>query len=170
MLRGKGTSITLSISDDAIDHLISGVKSFDAGVIVFLGAEHTKLIQMLDMESNIFRLPKVAIMANVTANVSLRLDTNIVTVEDSGDPDQYILKEIYSIKKGPQISNIFGTWSKNGGLTVSTANVHERRKNLGGIELRDAILPYTKITQPIKDNNGNVVDSGGAFQGPAICQ
>ena len=141
-------------------------------MIVFFGTEHNKLIQMLDMESNIFRLPipMAAIMGsdNVITNVSLRLDTNIVTIEESGGSDNYNLRETYSIKKGSKISNIFGTWSKSGGLSVNTTNVYERRKNLGGVELRDAILPYTKITQPIMDNNGNVIDSGGVFQGPDI--
>ena len=164
--------LPILISDDAIDLVISGVKSSEADMIVFLGTKHARLIQMLDKESSVFRLPMAAIMANedvAASNVSLHLDTSIVTIEESGGSDNYILREIYSILKGPKITSIFGNWSKNGGLSVNTANVYERRKNLGGIELRDAILPYTKITKLITDNNGNVVDSGGVFQGPDIC-
>ena len=157
-----------------MDSIISGVKYSDADIIIFLGTNHTKLIQKLDLETNVFRLPMAAIMTydDAAVNISLHLDTNIVSVEESNYSDNYILREMYSIKKGPRISNIYGNWSEDDGLSVSMANVHERRKNLGGIELRDAILPYTKITQPITDQNGNVVDSKGVFQGtdyPSIC-
>ena len=165
--------LPILISDDAIDLLISGVKSSEADIIVFLGTQHARLIQMLDKESNLFRLPMAAIMANedvATSNVSLHLDTSIVTIDQSSGSDNYILREVYSIMKGQKIINIFGNWSKNGGLLVNTANVFERRKNLGGIELRDAILPYSKLTKPIMDNNDNVVDSRGVFQGPDICK
>ena len=150
-----------------MDNIISVVNYSDADIIVFLGTNHTKLIQKLDMETNVFRLPMAAIMTSDDAatNISLHLDTNIVSVEESNDSDIYILREMYSIKKGPRISSIYGNWSEVDGLSVSMVNVHERRKNLGGIELRDAILAYTKIIKPITDQNGNVVDSEGVFQG-----
>ena len=100
---------------------------------------------------------------------ALRLDTNIVSVEQNGGPDDYLLKDIYSIKKGPQMRKEFGTWSKEAGLSVKVLNVYERRQNLGGIQLRDAILPYAKITKPNFDKNDNVIGSGGVFQGHMRC-
>ena len=112
------------------------------------------------------RLPLVTIMTSgVSDDVNLRLDTNIVSVEHSGSPDDYLLKETYSIKSGPKISQIIGTWSRSGGLAVKILNVYERRQNLGGIQLRDAILPYAKITKPHFDSNYKVLESGGVFQG-----
>ena len=133
---------------------------------MFFGAEHGELIQLLDRQTKVFRLPLVTIMANVNvSDVSLRLDSNIVRVEENAGSDGYQLRETYSIKRGPKISNVYGKWSKNQGLSVPTTNVYDRRKNLGGVVLRDAILQYTKITQPIIDNNGSVIDSKGVFQG-----
>ena len=150
-----------------MDHLINGVKYSEADLIVLLGSGHTALIQMLAMKSNVFRLPMTAVMTNEdgATNFPLHLDTNIVTIQENGGSENYVLREIYSIKRGPKITSVIGNWSKDGGLDLVSVNLHERRKNLGGTELRDAILPYTKITQPVTDNNNNLVDSGGVFQG-----
>ena len=105
-------------------------------------------------------------MANVNVtDVSLRLDSNIVRIEENAGSDGYQLRETYSIKRGLKISNIYGNWSRGQKLSVPTANVFERRKNLGGVVLRDAILQYTKITQPIINNYGSVIDGEGVFQG-----
>ena len=79
-------------------------------------------------------------------------------------PNLYLLEESYAIKGGPKITRIIGSWSYKTGLTIKTANLLERRKNLNGIELRDSVLPYAKISKPVYDDQGNVIKSGGIFQ------
>ena len=58
----------------------------------------------------------------------------------------------------------FGSWSPKTGLSIKTSNVLERGQNLNGVELRDSVLPYAKISKPVYDGNGNVIKSGGIFQ------
>ena len=141
------------------------VKDSNQDLVVFLGTNHTNLITTLDKETYVFRLPLVTIiMGDITDMINLRLDTNIVSIEHNSETNGYLLKDIYSIKKGPKVSKEFGTWSIDAGLTVKTLNVHERRQNLGGIQLRDALLPYAKITKPTFDQNDQVIESGGVFQ------
>ena len=79
-------------------------------------------------------------------------------------PNLYLLGESYAIKRGPIINRTFGSWSHKTGLTIKTPNILERRKNLNGVEIRDSVLPYSKISQPKYDSEGNVISSGGIFQ------
>ena len=145
---------------------MKNVTNSNTDLIVFLGNNHSKLIDTLDKKTAVFRPPLVTIMmGDNTESVDLRLDTNIVSIEQNGESDNYLLKDIYSIKKGPKLSREFGTWSRDAGLSVKMLNVYERRQNLGGIQLRDAILPYAKITKPKFDKNNKVIESGGVFQG-----
>ena len=146
--------------------IVKNVKDSNTDLIIFLSTNHTNLIETLDKETAVFRPPLVTIMmGDNTDSVDLRLDTNIVSIEHNGGPNKYLLKDIYSIKKGPELSREFGTWSRDAGLSVKMLNVYERRQNLGGIQLRDGILPYAKITKPNFDKNNKVIESGGVFQG-----
>ena len=150
--------------------IVKNIKNSNMDLVVFLSTNHSKLIDMLDKETTVFRLPLITIMmGDNTESVDLRLDTNIVSIEQDPGPDNYLLRDIYSIKKGPKMSRKFGTWSRDAGLSVKILNVYERRQNLGGIQLRDAILPYAKITKPNFDKNDNVIGSGGVFQGCLQC-
>ena len=142
------------------------VKKSNAEVVVFVGTNHGKLIDTLDRDTAVFRLPLVTItMGDISDSIDLRLDTNILIIEQNDNSDDYQLKEVYSIKNGPKIKRVIGTWSPRAGLSVQTLNVYERRQNLGGIQLRDALLPYAKITKPYYDQYENVIRTGGAFQG-----
>ena len=142
------------------------VKKSNAEVVVFVGTNHGKLIDTLDRDTAVFRLPLVTItMGDISDSIDLRLDTNILIIEQNDNSDDYQLKEVYSIKNGPKIKRVIGTWLPRAGLSVQTLNVYERRQNLGGIQLRDALLPYAKITKPYYDQYENVIRTGGAFQG-----
>ena len=153
------------ISDQDLSDIVRNVKTSNQDVVVFMGSNYSKLIRTLDNETDVFKLPLVTIMMSGNADyVDLRLDTNVVSIEENNSPENYILRDIYSIKRGPKLSKVFGTWSNGAGLTVKTSNIYERRQNLGGISLRDAILPYAKITKPNYDHNDRVIDSGGVFQ------
>ena len=66
--------------------------------------------------------------------------------------------------------NVFGTWSESGGLSVESPNVCERRKDLGDVQLRDAIMPYAKLTKLYFDTNENIIGTGGVYQVIRIIQ
>ena len=141
--------------------LTKSVAESDADTIVFVGTSHRRLIELLDAETRVFRFPTVTAMKDVNPNISLRLDTNIVEVEEG---DGYILTETYAVKGQVKKSNIFGTWSESGGLSVENPNVCERRRDFGGVNLRDAIMPYAKLTKLYLDTNENIIGTGGVYQ------
>lgn len=142
--------------------LVEAVADSSADLVVFVGTSHTKLIELLDAETAVFRLPIVTIMKDVNPNVSLRLDTNIVEVEENDG--HHLLRETYAVKGQVKNRIIFGTWSDSGGLTIENQNVCERRQDLGGVQLRDAIMPYAKLTKLYFDNNENLINTGGVYQ------
>ena len=152
---------TFSSSDEDVTVLIRAVTESDADMVVFVGTSHKKLIELLDAETTVFRFPTVTIMKDVNPNVSLRLDTNIVEVEEG---DGYILTETYAVKGQVKNRNVFGTWSESGGLSVESPNVCERRQDLGGVQLRDAIMSYAKLTKLHFDTNENIIGTGGVYQ------
>ena len=152
---------TFSSSDEDVTVLVKAVSESDADMVVFVGTSHKKLIELLDAETTVFRFPTVTIMKDVNPNVSLRLDTNIVEVEEG---DGYILTETYAVKGQVKNRNVFGTWSESGGLSVESPNVCERRQDLGGVQLRDAIMSYAKLTKLHFDTNENIIGTGGVYQ------
>ena len=156
---------SLFISDEDMTEIINVVKGSSADIIVFAGAHPTRLIKLLDQETPVFRLPQVTIMNIPNPNVRLRLDTSIVQIEENGASDAYLLTESYSVKNGSAKINVYGYWSKNEGLSVKDPNLNERRRNLGGIQLRDAIMPYAKLTKIYLDSDGNIKSTGGVYQG-----
>ena len=146
--------------------VVDNVKKSNADLVVFLGTNHATLIDILDRETAVFRLPLVTIMmSDIPDSIDLRLDTNILRLEQNEISNGYQLREIYSVMKGPKITRVIGTWSTSAGLSVEIFNVYERRQDLGGIQLRDALLPYAKITKPYFDGDDNVIRTGGVFQG-----
>ena len=141
--------------------LKTAVADSNVHMVVFVGSSHTKLIELLNAETAVFRFPIVTIMKDVNPNVSLHLDTNIVEVEEG---DGYLLRETYAVKGLVKYRNAFGTWSERGGLFVENPNVCERRRDLGGVQLWDAIMPYAKLTKLYFDSNRNIIGTGGVYQ------
>ena len=160
-IRYLGVS-TLFSPDEDLTALIKAVTESDADVIVFVGTNHLNLIRLLDIETNVFKYPKVTIMKDANPNVSLHLDTNIVEVEEGSG--YLILKETYAVKGQVKHRVLLGNWSESGGLHVESLNVCERRKDLGGVNLRDALMPYAKLTKLYFDNDGNIIATGGVYQ------
>ena len=89
-------SITLALrnflqtnfSENHMQALVDRIKNKDADMdlVVFLGSNHSKLIKMLSNKTNLFKLPYTAIMTkSEMRNVELRLDTNVVAVDEFRD-------------------------------------------------------------------------------------
>ncbi len=97
-------------------------------------------------------------------NLHLRLDTNVVIYEETMNGDGFNLSDIYAIKSRPQIKEQIGTWHNSAGLKVPVPNVLERRTNLGGVTLKNTILPFSVACVVTYDNDGNVFNSTGFLQ------
>ena len=104
--------------------VVDRVKKSDTDLVVILGTKHARLINMLDRETAVFRLPLVTIMiSDISDSIDLRLDTNILIIEQSDNSDAYELEEIYSIKKGKKIKRVIGSWSRSSGLSMEVLDV-----------------------------------------------
>ncbi len=97
-------------------------------------------------------------------NIPLRLDTNIVIIEEATNDGGFILSDIYAIKSGPPIKKQIGTWDHANRLKLAFPNVLERRTDLGGVTLKNTILPYSVACMVTYDDKGNVVNSTGFLQ------
>ena len=61
-------------------------RDVDIDLAVFLGTNHTKLIKILNNKTNIFKLPYTTLITkSETGNIDLRLDTNVVAIEEFRD-------------------------------------------------------------------------------------
>ena len=155
-----------SFPEQDMTEIVENIMNSNVELIVFMGNNHGKLIDILDRDTAVFRLPLVTIMMDdVSDRLDLRLDTNILIIDQNDNTDNYQVKEVYSVKKGPKITRVVGNWSMRARFSLENLNVYERRQNLGGIQLRDALLPYAKITKPYYDQDDYVIRSGGVFQG-----
>ena len=58
-------------------------RDVDIDLAVFLGTNHTKLMKMLNNKTQIFKLPYTTlIQKSEIGNIDLRLDTNVVAIEE----------------------------------------------------------------------------------------
>ena len=61
-------------------------RDVDIDIAVFLGTNHIKLIKILNNQTNIFKLPYTTLITkSETGNIDLRLDTNVVTIDEFRD-------------------------------------------------------------------------------------
>ncbi len=86
---------------------------------------------------------------------ALRLDSNFYSVA-KGDDGRVEIREWYRIRSSPPLSNALGHWSGQAGLTITASTMWERRKNLHGITLTTATLPFAFFVYPT---------GGGSFGG-----
>ena len=61
-------------------------RDVDIDIAVFLGTNHIKLIKILNNQTNIFKLPYTTLITKAeTGYIELRLDTNVVAIDEFRD-------------------------------------------------------------------------------------
>ncbi len=88
----------------------------------------------------------------------LRLDSNLLTY-DYYENDMIELKEWYKVKDGPLHMTSFGYWNDKDGLKMSFSSKWVRRRNLGGVLLKDGAVEFNinnenRIMRLEKNSNG----------------
>jgi hypothetical protein len=73
------------------------------------------------------------------------------------------LFETYAVKDKPPVQLHMGSWKEEWEITVSSPFIWERRTNLFGINLRNIVLPFSFISIPVYDDEGNIVSISGFF-------
>jgi hypothetical protein len=138
----------------------------DHDAVFFIGSGHSLLISSLSSRgSDFFSTDSHPIFMewNPMLIIKLQLDTNIIFYEplDNGECKLY---EQYSIMGGPSITNEIGTWNKSRGLSHSKLNRWERRSDLRGTRLRNAVVTWPHLTELIYNDQKELVGSNGLFQ------
>jgi hypothetical protein len=138
----------------------------DHDAIFFTGSGHSLLVSSLSSTGSDFFCTEshpIFMEWNPQQTIKLQLDTNIIFYKpfDNGECKLY---EQYSIMGGPSITNEIGTWNKSGGLHHPKINMWERRSDLQGIRLQNAVAAWPHLTDLIYNNQKELVGSKGLFQ------
>ncbi len=80
--------------------------------------------------------------------LALRLDSTFITVRQDGN--EVLLTEHYRIKH-KLFEKKFGSWNVTEGLDIPISDIWERRRNLDGITLTLATLPFPGVIHPTAD-------------------
>ncbi len=84
--------------------------------------------------------------------IALRLDSNFITMRQDDAPGHLLLTEHYRVKK--QLFEVtLGSWSPAQRLDIPIAHTWERRKNMKGITMKIATLPFPQVIVPTKDQD-----------------
>jgi hypothetical protein len=135
----------------------------DQDAIFFTGTSHSALLMSLSQKSHFFSLEDPTfIQWNPPHNFKLQLDSNVVFYKTVGR-GVYKLHEQYSIQTGAIIINEIGTWNSTG-LFLSKQNMWDRRSDLRGLMLRNAVVEWPYMTDLIYNNQRELVGSKGKFQ------
>ena len=132
-------------------------------LLVFIGSDHSDLLQLLDDETEIFHSEVKSIMVvHSGVHFNLRLDTNIIFCKAEGTSNE--LSEQYAIKKGAVITQHIGSWTSSSGLQITSPVLWERRSDLKKTQLIDTILRFGVVTRFSQNEEGDITDKEGIFQ------
>ena len=96
--------------------------------------------------------------------IDLRLDSNSLFYMQENDY-KYKLFDIYAFNGGPPITKELGLWSKAKGMELlASTNRWNRRNDMQGAMLINALKYYKNRAEPIYDSGGNVIGSRGSMQ------
>ena len=132
--------------------------------VIFLDNGHGKLLKILMNEMRLFNkgltglLPEFDVTPEL--ELTLRLDTLLYVYSTSGSTIN--LKEMYAVN-GKTIVSKIGTYKEEGGLTISTTNMWDRRTNMEGMEIRVATVSYPLLHELYYDKSNTSVIGGGGF-------
>jgi hypothetical protein len=90
---------------------------------------------------------------------SLQLNSRLFLYKE--DVAGFYIFEKYSIKAGPVITQNVGSWAFETGLKIPNPSIWERRANLRGTVLRDAVLDFSIFSQIQLDAKGQLHSISG---------
>ncbi len=107
-------------------------------MVAFFGVPDTIVLRELSTTGTIILMPH---SSEEIEPENLRLDSKLFFYEDDAVGD-FVIKEKYAIKSGPAITQVVGTWNETAGLDIPEPNVYERRSNLRGVSLVNALMAW----------------------------
>ena len=151
--------------EEVIQHISALADSKQLEMLFFMGSGHDDLIRHLQNNLGVFNSDTYAIMDSQyrRAGLSLRLDTKILFFESTNDPG-FTLLEQYSVMGTRVERRQVGYWRRSGGLRMTSRGIWERRSNLTGVQLRNAVLAQGTLTTVERDSQGGLIAARGSMQ------
>ena len=154
--------------DQVADHIQTLHLLGDLKMVVFVDKGHHKLLKKLMNDLKLFHNGPTGLVSEIDVvddtNLALRLDTALYLYNLEGK--SIILKEVYAVNKRKKIETV-GLWRESQGLEIPIASMWERRKNMDGMQLRVATLPFPPFQDVHYDKSGETIIGGsGLFLDP----
>jgi hypothetical protein len=90
---------------------------------------------------------------------SLQLNSRLFLYEEDGDG--FNILEKYAIKSGPVITQNVASWTLEAGLKIPNPSIWERRANLRGTIILDALLEFSVFNQVHLGATGELLGVSG---------
>ncbi len=159
-------------SDDAVGDALSHIRAlrmndmFD--LIAFSSSTRNKFpLRNLSADSADFFSAKIPVVVDeaLKSEFHLRLDRNVLFYRRPEANGIFQVHEAYAIKGVPIPPHPIGYWTPKRGFIVTCQymDILERRRDFGGIELKNAILDYSVITLLELDSKKRLVGMQGMF-------
>jgi hypothetical protein len=94
-------------------------------------------------------------------NFQLRFDTKIYLYENLGGG--FRMYETYAIQKRPPVLKVLGNWTVEKGMSIYYPFIWERRTDMFGIELTNAVVSFSVFVRLEYYDNGRVSGASGFF-------
>ena len=136
--------------------------------VLFLDSGHGKLLKILIRDLKLFHKGLTGLIQEFDIahelGMTLRLNTLLYVYTTNGSIIK--LKEMYAIN-GKTIVNQVGIFKEEGGLSIPTPSMWDRRSNLEGMEIRVATVSYPYVHELYRDTlNTSISGGGGLFIEP----
>ena len=155
-----------SDSNELAEHLAAIDKHRKHDGVIFVGQGHEKLLKQLaiaapDMLTSNY---PTFMPFSYKFDINLRLDSNIIFYEEKSATN-YGLYDIFAVKGGSPITEVLGNWNMMKGISlVASMNRWDRRGDLQGAILTNALFDNAFVSDFIRDDNGSIIGSKGLFQ------
>jgi ABC-type amino acid transport substrate-binding protein len=167
-------SPTLFVADDdfaALDSLADANRTLEVmaegafQLIFWNGQEHhTRKLSAVQRQFKkcVWLVPK-----ELLSSFALRLDSHVFAYSPTSNNNSVLVEEAHSIRGGPTRIAPLATWNASSALfsyaTGSSLSLEERRSNLSGVLLRNAVKTYSPFVVVQNGSDGSPIRATGFF-------
>ena len=158
---------TDSDTNDLVKHLALIHEKRTQDGIIFLGNQgHNKLLKQVDAVIPTMLTSNYPTFMPISYKdeIRLRLDSNVIFYEERS-PTSCHLYDLFAVKDGPPITEKLGIWDMKKGVSLlASMNRWDRRLDLKGVPIINALNEYGIYSGFIRDEIGSITGTKGLFQ------
>ena len=156
--------------DEIVERLIFQKSREGLDLVLFLGSNHTEILDRLVNEEKIFNAGVIGLLPEEDygrERFLLRLNTKLVFY--AWEEDHFVLKERYAVR-GIVVESDISNWTESVGFKVEKPQIWERRTNLLGSDVKVAsvhLLPLHELYfEDANYETGKITGGSGFFIEP----